>query len=119
NVLSISYLIQGLFGLPPTSEVGLATDVDRKLFTHESRVASTGANDRLDWLLGVFYQREVFDFDGYSASADIPLPNKVLSSSQLRTITKQFALFSEETLHLGNRLSLVGGLRYFRTEVLA
>jgi len=117
NVLSISYLIQGIFGLPDSSQVGLDTDVDRDIFTHESRIASTGEGNRLDWLLGVFYQREVFDFNNYSASADIPLPNKVLSSSQNRTITKQFALFSEETLHVTDRLSLTGGLRFFRTEV--
>ena len=117
NVLSLSYLIQSIFGLPDTTEVGLATAVDRSIFTHESRLASTGAGNTLDWLVGVFYQREDFSFGNYAAEPSIPLPNKLLSVSLFRTNTKQFAAFTEETLHLNDRLSVTGGLRYFRAEV--
>jgi outer membrane receptor protein involved in Fe transport len=67
--------------------------------------------------VGVFYQREDFSFGNYSAEPSIPLPNKLLSVSLFRADTKQFAAFSEETLHLTDRLSVTGGLRYFRTEV--
>jgi len=66
----------------------------------------------------VFYQREDFTFDNYSAEPSIPLPNKALSISTNQVITKQSALFTEEVLHVTDRLSLTGGLRYFRTEVL-
>lgn len=117
NVLSLSYLIQNLFGLPDTTQVGLATAVDRDIFTHESRIASSGEDNKLDWLVGVFYQREAFTHDNYAAEASIPLPNKLLSVSSSRTTTKQFAAFTEETLHLTDQLSVTGGLRYFRTEV--
>lgn len=117
NVLSLSYTVQSAFGLPDTTAVGLATAVERDIFTHESRLAGASKNNKLDWLVGVFYQREAFAFDNYSAEPTIPLPNKLLSAVQSETTTKQFAAFTEETLHLTEQLSVTGGLRYFRTEV--
>jgi iron complex outermembrane receptor protein len=117
NVLGLSYLIQSAFGLPDTTEVGLATAVERDIFTHESRLASTGDDNTLDWLVGVFYQKEEFSFDNYSAEPSLPTPIKLLSAVQSQTTTKQFAAFTEETLHLTDKLSVTGGLRYFRTEV--
>src|SRR5690606_21929497 len=65
NVLSLGYLMETALGLPGL-QTGLATQVERDIFTHESRLSSSGDN-KLDWLFGVFYQREDFLFSNYSA----------------------------------------------------
>lgn len=113
-----------------------------KTFTHELRL--DGKTSRLDWLVGGFFAHEkLMTTYGYKTGRDFELwYDRVFSAStglahpisfytglpvgaslpqgvgwgeqRYDQKARSFAAFTQETLHLTDRLSLTGGLRYTR-----
>jgi iron complex outermembrane receptor protein len=83
-----------------------------------------GATDKLDWLVGVFYNKVKRDYaqrlivTGFETLSGIPTrglraPKDVLFYSDLSYDFKQFAVFGEATYHATDRLDLSAGLRSY------
>jgi iron complex outermembrane receptor protein len=103
-----------------------------KVFTQEVRLA--GGGDRVRWLVGGFYSHNHRDYGqsllvvgsdslaavelGISPGWTQGLRARVdeLFFSDLSYTTKQFALFGEATASLGPRISVTGGLRYYKFD---
>jgi iron complex outermembrane receptor protein len=103
-----------------------------KVWTQEVRLA--GGGDRVRWLVGGFYSHNHREY-GQSllvvgsdslAGAELGAPagwteglrarKDELFFSDLSYTTKQFALFGEATASLGARISLTGGVRYYKFD---
>ncbi len=115
-----------------------ATSVE--MITEEARIASSGEDDRLDWVLGVFYQDmdrrygqslPVIGFEAATTAAGTPIdsdpslidpvlgrvaPSETLFFSDIPYNLKQLAFFGEATLALTEQLDVTAGVRYFDFE---
>ncbi len=104
--------------------------------THELRIQGEALNDRLDWLVGVFYSNEdIFstttaslgaDFDGLAgalfggAAGPAPLalfsggisPNGISNTNQFTQDSTSFSVFTHNTFALTDGLDFTFGLRY-------
>lgn len=103
--------------------------------THELRIQGEALNDRLDWLVGVFYSNEdIFstttaslgaDFDALAgalfggAAGPAPLalfsgqtPNGVSNTNQFTQDSTSFSVFTHNTFALTDNLDFTFGLRY-------
>ncbi len=105
---------------------------EAKTWTQEIRFS--GGRGRVQWVAGGFYGDTTRDYGqsllvaGFEALTGIPTAGNfgagrdVLFYSDLHYEYKQFALFGEATFNLSDRVSVVGGLRYYnfnedRTQV--
>ncbi len=103
-----------------------------KVWTQELRFS--GGKDRFAWVAGGFYSNTTRDYGqsllvaGFEALTGIPTAGKfgaakdVLFFSKLHYKLKQYAAFGEGTLSLNDKVSLIGGVRYYdfnedRTQV--
>ena len=103
-----------------------------KVWTQELRFS--GGKDRFTWVAGGFYSNTTRDYGqsllvaGFEALTGIPTAGKfgaakdVLFFSDLHYELKQYAAFGEGTYSLNDKLSVIGGLRYYdfkenRTQV--
>ena len=103
-----------------------------KVFTQEIRFS--GGKDKFTWVAGGFYSNTTRDYGqsllvaGFEALTGIPTAGKfgaakdVLFFSKLHYELKQTAVFGEGTLSLNDKLSVIGGARYYdfnedRTQV--
>ncbi len=117
-------------------------DEDIDTFTQELRIASTGADNRFDWLIGGFYFDETVRNEGaltygsdFRAYADIlsgggftgvePLlgvPAGTFGAEGLGEATRfgqdntSWSVFGQIDLHVTDRLTLTGGLNYTMDE---
>jgi iron complex outermembrane receptor protein len=93
-----------------------------KVWTEELRLA--GGKNKFHWVVGGFYSDNKRDYDqkllvsGFQDLSGIPTvglraPKDVLFFSDLHYKLKQFALFGEGTLTVGDRVDLTAGLRYY------
>lgn len=79
-----------------------------------------GSTDRLDWLVGAYYFEEEYDlflpvvFNGALFGA--PVPSVEVIGGDLVEETTSFALFSDFSFALTDRLTLNGGLRFNSEE---
>src|SRR2546426_4606682 len=122
----------GSLGLPAniyTIDSPLDDSTNSKVWTQELRLS--GGRDRIKWLVGGFYGKSkrhyaqdlfVSGFDTLSApllgapygfTQGLRAPKDHLFWSNLSYETKQYAVFGEATVSLGERLALTGGLRYY------
>ncbi len=113
-----------------------ATDVtDLETFSQEIRLASIDPVElggaTLDWLIGGFYSdisreygQQIFSA-GIEANTGFPTAAAasqglagldILFASDIPFDLEQFAVFGEATLHIGERLHVTGGFRYFDFE---
>src|SRR5262245_14538655 len=119
-----------------SAEVRLNSElIDRtsiQSFSQELRLSSNGNNEKLDWLVGAFYQHTDRDYGqdlptpGYDAvwfahvgqtPADVgnPPPDNPFFS-RLSYTFKQYAAFGEATWHFTDQWGLTGGLRYYKFD---
>ena len=91
-------------------------------FTEEVRLA--GGMDRLRWLGGVFFSKNIRDYgqsllvSGFEAASGVRTkglraPKDVLFYSDLAYDLRQTALFGEATFSVTDRLDLTAGIRYY------
>jgi iron complex outermembrane receptor protein len=109
-------------------------DDKTKAHTWTQELRFSGGQGRLQWVAGGFYGDTKRDYGqslyvaGFTEISGIPSQgthgagNDVLFFSDLHYKYHQFALFGEATYQLNDRVSLVGGLRYYnfnedRTQV--
>ena len=88
---------------------------EMSFFSQEIRVA--GQNDRLDWIVGLYYS----DDDIESATPYSPRDLPLLLGLETNTVYDQertaFALFAHTDWRLTDRWSVVAGIRYNRDEL--
>jgi iron complex outermembrane receptor protein len=115
----------GSIGLPPnvyTLNAPLDDATKANVFSQELRLS--GKTKGFTWLGGVFYTHMTRHYgqnllvSGFEELSGIPTqglaaPHDVLFFSDLRYKLDQFALFSEATWSVTDRLDLTGGLRYY------
>jgi iron complex outermembrane recepter protein len=115
----------GSIGLPAniyTLNAPLDDTTHAKVWTEELRLA--GGKNKFHWVVGGFFSDNKRDYDqkllvsGFQDLSGIPTvglraPKDVLFFSDLHYKLKQFALFGEGTLTVGDRLDLTAGLRYY------
>jgi iron complex outermembrane recepter protein len=115
----------GNIGLPEsiyTLDSPLDDATEAKVFTQELRLS--GAQNRLQWVVGGFYSHIRRDYGqtlitaGFQDATGIPTsglaaPKDALFYSRLGYKLDQFALFGEGTVALNSKLSLTAGLRYY------
>jgi len=109
-------LLQLFFGIP--AQAVAVNEVARtRKFTEEVHLAS-GANSRLEWLIGGFYTHEssllqqigdTFDANG----AAIPVN---IVTARIRSTYEEYAAFGDLTYHFNDRFDVSGGLRYARNS---
>lgn len=94
-------------------------NLDLKKFTQEVRLASASGGT-FEWLVGGFYTHEdsnnrqlVRSFD--MAGAPIA-PLDPLATVALPAIYKEYAVFANATLRLGERFDITGGVRWARND---
>ena len=87
---------------------GLDSVVETDQFSQELRLEGSSMNDRLDWVIGVYYFEESADFvqDLYIPFIGLEQGNAVVQDS------KSYAAFGHFSYDLSERLRLSGGLRY-------
>ncbi|HEY6642462.1 TonB-dependent receptor [Povalibacter sp.] len=93
---------------------------DQDQFSQEFQINGASFNDRLDWILGLYYFSEDA-FDPSTAYVFVPLTQAGLipdlSSERERWSTNDsWAAFGEGTYHITDKLSVTGGLRYTKDE---
>ncbi len=92
----------------------LNTDERDRTFSQEIRLASN-TGQRLEWLGGIFFyhadQRLTYTQVGGPVFASPVLQNNS-RTDQSHLLTNSFAGFGQLTLHIVDRLRLIGGLRY-------
>ena len=101
-----------------------AFDTSQEQFSQELQFTGTGVDDRLDWLVGLYYFDESSDHnnricqgtndgdvsDGLGA---VRYDGRCLENNQQFTLdVESLAAFAHVTFEVTDRLSLVGGLRY-------
>jgi iron complex outermembrane recepter protein len=88
---------------------------DTESFSQEINVSGKLA-DRLDVLVGVFYFRERFEPNIPAVFPNgipgVPLPAPLVFYQFGKERVRSFAVFTDETLHLSDRLRLSAGVRY-------
>jgi iron complex outermembrane receptor protein len=123
-----SSITGGSIGLPErvyTLDAPLDDATEAKVWTQEVRLA--GGQERVRWVLGGFYSKNDREYAqnllvaGFEDLSGIPTrglraPRDVLFFSDLAYDLKQFAVFGEGTLSVGDRLDLTGGLLYYSFE---
>jgi outer membrane receptor protein involved in Fe transport len=89
--------------------------------SHELRLQS-GADQRLRWIAGLFYQRQehLFDLQWIIPTMDeslsvVPGSNTVWQTDQKR-VDRDTALFGEAYFDVTDNVTLIGGLRWFEYE---
>jgi len=101
-------------GLTPTTYT-----VDLEKFSQEVRLASTGTG-ALSWLVGGFYTHEKSAQDQLVRSFDmagVPIaPLDPLAIVALPATYKEYAVFGNMSLRLGERFEITGGVRWARNE---
>lgn len=123
-----SSITGGSIGLPEevyTLDSPLDDATTAKVWTQEVRLS--GGQNRVRWVVGGFYSSNQRDYgqsllvSGFEALSGIPTqglraPRDVLFFSDLAYDLKQFAVFGEGTVSVGDRLDLTGGLRYYNFD---
>src|SRR2546430_3033451 len=125
----------GSLGLPENIyniDSPLDDSTNSKVWTEELRLS--GGRGRVKWLVGGFYGKSkrhyaqdlfVSGFDTlaapllgapYGFTQGLRAPKDHLFWSNLSYETKQYAVFGEATVPLGERLALTGGLRYYNFD---
>jgi len=94
----------------------IASDSDHEQFSQELQLLGTAADDRLEWLLGLYYLDEEGSqmFSGNVSLAPpslIPLFTEMTSNS-----TESISVFGQLTYDLTDRLALTGGIRWTQDE---
>ncbi|MEO5763074.1 MAG: TonB-dependent receptor [Vicinamibacteria bacterium] len=130
-----SSITGGSIGLPErvySLDSPLDDATKAKVFTQEIRFS--GGKDRFTWVAGGFYSNTTRDYGqsllvaGFETLTGIPTAGKfgaardVLFFSKLHYELKQTAVFGEGTLSVNDKLSVIGGVRYYdfnedRTQV--
>ena len=115
----------GSIGLPEevyTLDGPLDDATEAEVLTQEFRLS--GATDRVDWVVGLFYSETTRDYgqsllvDGFEALTGIPTqglraPRDVLFFSDLSYDLEQTALFGEFTYAVNDKFDLTAGLRFY------
>jgi len=90
--------------------------------SHELRLQSD-QDQRLRWIAGLFYQRQehYFDLQWVVPDADpgislVPGKNTIAWQTNQKRVDRDSALFGEVYFDLTERLTLIGGLRWFEYE---
>ena len=111
-------------GLPVLTQAYQANR--QRQFSQELRLASTGAN-RVDYVAGLYYFWQIVRGSGavaYGAAAPnwfLPTAPAAVSNAALNGFrasaasdpeTRSYAAFAQTSWHIGDRLSLTGGLRF-------
>lgn len=112
----------------------LKDTTDLKTFSQEARIASDYEDSPVDWLIGVFYTDIERNYSqrlptpGYDVFTDLALgagtsaavangfPADSPYNADLPYDIKQFAVFAEGTAHLGDRVHVTAGARYYDFE---
>lgn len=121
-VLPFRALVTQLFGDPVTRPLDIFPSVANRQhkFTQELRLASP-ANDRFEWLAGIYYTRETaglrqaynaFDILANKPATDVPSPIRV----SIDSVYKEYAVFANLTWHISDRFDLSFGGRFSRNE---
>ena len=119
----------GTLGLPEpvyTLENPNHDDTHFKAWSQELRLAG-GGQGGLGWLVGAFFSNQHRDFgqsavvEGFTEMTGIPTEGLRASQdeiffSDLSYELTQFGLFGEATVPVTDRLSLTGGIRFFRVD---
>ncbi len=109
-------LIEALTGAPGYSPQFV--DITLRKFVEEVRLASP-TGDRVEWLVGGFFTRErvsnVQAVEALDTSFNATAINPILTVS-IPSTYKELAAFGNLTLHLTEKWSVAGGLRYSRNE---
>ena len=124
-ILPFRALVTQLFGDPATRPLDMFPSVvnNQRKFTQELRLASP-ANNRFEWLVGLYYTREtaglrqaynVFDILAKKPATDVPSPIRV----SIDSVYKEYAGFANFTWHISDRVDLSFGGRFSRNEQLA
>jgi outer membrane receptor protein involved in Fe transport len=105
--------------IDPTQYI-LGKDLFRKQ-SHELRISSS-KDSRLKYVAGLFWQRQTHDIEqryvinGLAASAEVTgWPDTWWLTEQVR-VDRDSAVFGELTYDLTDKLSVTGGIRYFRAD---
>ena len=101
-----------------TSQYIQGKDAYRKT-SHELRIASPTEN-RFKVVAGLYYQRQThniqqrYKIDRLAAASEVPLwPDTLWLTKQLRT-DRDYAAFADATFDVTDKLSLTGGVRFFK-----
>jgi len=99
-------------------------EVSQRNWSGEIRLQSTRPENRLDWVLGVFYQnaqqtsiQQVTDryLPVYLFGAPDPVDGFSVYDQNARSNDEQIAVFGQATFKLTPEIALIGGLRYSHT----
>lgn len=94
----------------PLNIVDFPTVIDQKQYSQEFQFSGKTYDERLNWLVGLFFLKEDIYFDG---SVNINFVN--IDNSADVGVTS-YAIFSQSTYDLTDRLSITAGLRYTYEE---
>ncbi|MBA17413.1 MAG: hypothetical protein CMN73_13820 [Sphingomonas sp.] len=106
-------------GLIPAGITPYDNTVSLKKWTEEVRLASNG-NGAFEWLIGGFYTHEDSTQDqtirSYDMAGNVIPALDPLAIVQLPATYREYAVFGNATLHLGDMFAITGGVRWARNE---
>ncbi len=110
---SLATLVTATDTSPGVDGAELVDKYETKKFTQEVRLASRGGG-RFDWLVGGFYDHEASPaFQAVQAvDAQTGANAAQIANFDFPTVYEEWAVFGDATLHITDRLSLDGGVRY-------
>lgn len=117
NIEDDSLAIYTAFGTPPVP-VTIEDDLSTRAFTQEFRFLSTFQGP-FQVVGGLYYTkaRGLDTFPPTTVRDYAPFGSTNVFSGAFRTSDEEFAVYAEGTLEITDHLSVIGGLRWFRTDV--
>lgn len=109
---AVGPLVRGVPGLPPTAfQFDPGPEQRNRFFSQEFNLSGTSLGDRLSWLGGFYFSREV----GSDTQEVQALPPVLATASIIdgaRVFNSSWSLYTQEELSITDKIKIQGGFRY-------
>jgi iron complex outermembrane receptor protein len=104
--------VQGVPGLPPTPfQTDPGPEQENEFFSQEFNLAGGALDDRLSWLGGFYYSRELGS-DAQAAQALPPVVSTVSITDGAKVYNSSWSIYTQNEFKITDQLSIQGGYRY-------